>query len=166
MKADPPRLCGTRWRSAIGRQQPSRSTPIVPTVGPVGTVTADETACSIEMTADRIEPGPVVFEVVNDTDDRVMFDSWDLVANFTFPEFERAVERDLQNAIRGDCDATGGFPVVGKKIFLLSSDVIPPHSSDTIVATMSSGTHAIVCLKPFEGHGFRPYGIAGPITVP
>ena len=36
----------------------------------------------------------------------------------------------------------------------------------TIVATMSSGTHAIVCLKPFEGHGLRPYGIAGPITVP
>jgi hypothetical protein len=103
----------------------------------------------------------VVFEAVNDTDERAMFDSWRLAEDFTFPAFERAVQRDVQLAEEGK----GAIPNADKVTYL-RSDVVPAHSSRTIVVPMASGIHAITCLKPFEGQGLRPFGIAGPITVP
>lgn len=145
--------------------QPSRSTPIVPTAGPVGTVTADGTTCSIDFTtADAIVPGFVVFEAVNDTDARAMFDSWVLSEGYTFGAFERAVRRDVRFSEQGQEDH-GAWPG-GDEVTYLRSDVIPAHSSGTIAVPMSTGIHAITCLKPYEGQGLRPYGIAGPITVP
>lgn len=144
--------------------QPPRSTPIVPTAGPVGTVTADGTTCSIDFTtADAIVPGVVAFEAVNDTDARAMFDSWVLSEGYTFGAFERAVRRDARFAEEGK--ARGAWPSEDKVTYL-RSDVIPAHSSETIAVPMSTGIHAITCLKPYEGQGLRPYGIAGPITVP
>jgi hypothetical protein len=140
--------------------QPSRSTSTGP-VGLVGTVTADGTTCSIEMTGERIEPGFVTLEVVNDTDVSAMFDSWLLSDGYSFEAFEARVARDLRRAENG-----GGAWPGDEKVTYLRSDVVPAHSSDTIAVSMSAGRHAITCLKPFEGQGFRPYGIAGPITVP
>lgn len=131
---------------------------------PVGVVTSDGSTCSLEMTADAIEGGFVAFEVVNDTDERAMFDSWRLSDGYTFRAFETAVERDAQFAEDGQWQR-GAFPDIGQEVTLLSSDLIPAHSSDTIVAPMSAGTHAIVCLKPYEGHGLRDFGIVGPIIV-
>lgn len=137
------------------------SPPVIPGTAPVGTVTSDGTTCSIDITTDRIEPGFVLFEVVNDTDSRAMFDSWLLSEGYSFDAFERAVERDVQLA------ATGGGSWPGDdEVTYLRSDVVPAHSSETIAVPMSAGTHAITCLKPFEGQGLRPFGIAGPITVP
>src|SRR5687767_10034710 len=68
---------------------------------PVGVVTSDGSTCSLEMTADAIEGGFVAFEVVNDTDERAMFDSWRLSDGYTFRAFETAVERDAQFAEDG-----------------------------------------------------------------
>ena len=144
--------------------RPSRSTPTVPTAGPVGTVTADGTTCSIDFTtADAIVPGMVVFEAVNDTDARAMFDSWVLSEGYTFGAFERAVRRDVRFAERGR--ERGAWPG-DDEVTYLRSEVIAAHSSGTIAVPMSTGIHAITCLKPYEGLGLRPYGIAGPITVP
>jgi hypothetical protein len=144
--------------------QPPRSTPIVPAREPVGTVTSAGSTCSIDMTAQRIEPGFVPFEAVNDTDERAMFDSWELSEGYTFAAFDRAVRRDVQFAEQGQADQ-GAWPG-DDEVTYLRSDVIPAHSSETIAVPMSSGIHAITCLKPYEGQGLRPYGIAGPITVP
>jgi hypothetical protein len=138
----------------------------VPTRGPidesVATVTSDGSTCSILVVADVIEPGYVTFEASNDTDRRAMFDSWVLAEGYGFEEFERAVARDVKLAERGE--DRGAWPS-DDEVTYLRSDVIPPGGSGTIVVRMSSGTHAITCLKPFEGLGFRPYGIAGPIVV-
>lgn len=139
--------------------QPSRPS-VAPGTEPVGTVTSDGTTCSIDITTDRIETGFVPFEVVNDTDARAMFDSWRLADGYSFRAFERAVARDVRLAENGE----GAWPG-HDKVTYLRSNVIPAHSSDTIVVPMSTGRHAITCLKPFDGQGLRPYGIAGPITV-
>ena len=143
--------------------QPSRSTPTVPAREPIGTVTSDGSTCSIEMTAQRIEPGFVAFEADNDTDERAMFDSWVLSEGYTFAAFERAVRRDVQFAEDGK--ARGAWPSEDEVTYL-RSDVIPAHSSEIIAVPMSAGRYAITCLKPYEGLGLRPYGIAGPIDVP
>jgi hypothetical protein len=140
--------------------QPSRPS-VVSGAGPVATVTSDGETCSIDIAADRIEPGYVTFRAVNDTDARAMFDSWALADGYTFGAFERAVERDVRLAAEGQGDWPGD-----DKVTYLRSDVVPAHGSDIIVVPMSSGRHAITCLKPFEGQGLRPFGIAGPITVP
>ena len=127
-------------------------------------MTSDGSTCSIDFTAiDPIEPGFVRFEVVNDTDERAMFDSWKLSEGYTFASI-----RD------GRSGATCSSPRTGKadrgawpdgKVTYLRSHVIPAHSSETIAVPMSAGRHAITCLKPYEGQGLRPFGIAGPITV-
>jgi hypothetical protein len=143
--------------------QPSSPSPILGTGQPVGTVTSDGTTCSIEMTGQRIEAGFVVFEAVNDTDEQAMFDSWVLSEGFTFQSFERAVHRDASLAEEGK--AQGAWPG-DDEVTYLRSDVVPAHSSDTIAVPMAAGRHAITCLKPYDGLGLRPYGIAGPITVP
>src|SRR5688572_4387696 len=54
--------------------QPSSST-TVPRAEPFGAVTFDGLTCSMEITADRIDPGIVLFDVVNATEERVMFDT-------------------------------------------------------------------------------------------
>jgi hypothetical protein len=142
---------------------PTTAPSAVPDAGPVGTVTSDGTTCSIELTgADPIEPGFAVFEVVNDTDERAMFDSWALADGFGFDAFERAVADDVAFAERGE---VGGAWPGEDKVTYLRSDVVRPHQSATIAVPFSTGTNAITCLKPFEGLGFRPYGIAGPIVV-
>ncbi len=141
------------------------STPaVVPGAQPVGTVTSDGSTCSINFTATGpIEPGYVRFEAINDTDERAMFDSWLLSEGYTFRAFERAVRRDVRFAEEGKTQ--GAWPGADKVTYL-RSHVIPAHSSETIVVSMAAGRHAITCLKPYEGLGLRPYGIAGPITVP
>lgn len=142
--------------------QPTSPT-IAPAAQPVGTVTSNGSTCSIEMTGQRIETGYVLFDAVNDTDEQAMFDSWVLSEGYTFAAFERAVRRDVRFAEEGK--AQGAWPSEDK-VTNLRSDVIPAHSSETIVVPMSAGRFAITCLKPFEGLGLRPFGVAGPITVP
>jgi hypothetical protein len=135
---------------------------------PVGTVTTDGSTCSMEISADRIEPGVLQFEFVNNTDHRVMFDSWQILEGYTFPEFEAAVERFGRLAEAGKPHPPGSFPDQETEVRYLGSDVIPANSSEIVVTTMSSGPHAIACLQRFEGanRDFQPFGIAGPIVVP
>ena len=140
--------------------------------GAVGTVTFDGSTCSMEITADRIEPGAVLFEVVNTSEQRVMFDSWQILEGYTFRAFETAVERARRLAEAGKpYPSQGGpFPDQETEVRYLQSDVIPADSSGSIVTTLSSGPHAIACLQRFEGadpsfRGRQPYGIAGPILV-
>ena len=138
--------------------------PAEPGAQPVGIVTFDGSTCSIEITADRIEPEPlgfVPFRVVNATDKRVMFDSWRLLEGYTFRKFEATIERDRRLAEKPGNQ--GAFPSE-REVLYLGSDVIPANSSDIIAPRMTPGQHAIVCLHLFEGD-FRPFGIAGPIIV-
>jgi hypothetical protein len=134
--------------------------------GAVGTVTTDGSTCSMEITADRIEPGVVLFEAINTTDQRVMFDSWQLLEGYTFRAFETYIERSRRSAENGQLEL--GFPEASQVTYL-TSDVIPPNSSGTFVATMSSGRHAITCLQPYEVNPGRsrmlPFGIVGPFDV-
>ena len=142
--------------------QPSSSPTAPGAAAPVGTVTFDGSTCSMEITADRIEPGFVLFEVVNAFEQRAMFDSWRLLEGYTVRAFEATIERDRWLA--EEPGNRGAFPSE-REISYLGSDVIPANSSDIIVPQMyTPGTHAIVCLRPFEGD-FRPFGIAGPIVV-
>ena len=116
--------------------QPSRSTATVPVREPIGIVTSDGSTCSIEMTAQRIEPGFVAFEADNDTDERAMFDSWVLSEGYTFAAFERAVRRrDVRFAEEGK--AGGAWPSEDEVTYL-RSDVIPAHSSEIIAVPMSA----------------------------
>jgi hypothetical protein len=144
--------------------------PVETGIEPVGTVTFDGSTCSMEITADRIEPGVMLFEAINATDQRVMFDSWQLLEGYTFRTFETAIERSRESAENGQIE--GGFPEGSgsdRQVTYLGSDVIPANSSGTFAATMSSGTHAIVCLQPYELNNGRsrtlPFGIVGPIDV-
>jgi hypothetical protein len=149
--------------------RPSTVIPVDPTAEAVGTVTFDGSTCSMEITADRIEPGVVLFDIVNASDQRVMFDSWQLLDGYTFQAFETVVERTRRFAEAGK-KYPGGFPEQDTEVRYLKSDVIPANSSESIVATMSPGPHAIVCLQRFEGahrslRGFVPSGIVGPLVV-
>lgn len=145
--------------------QPSTSTAPSATE-PVGTVTFDGTTCSMDRTADRIESGVVVLEVVNATEQRAMFDSWQLLEGYSFRSFETTVERDHQRAEEGK--PGNGFPGE-REVTYLGSRVIAPNSSGYIAETMSPGRHAIVCLRLYEDEPrdsrFRPFGIVGPIVV-
>jgi hypothetical protein len=149
---------GENGATTIPAGEPSATAP--ERVAPVGTVTFDGSTCSISITADRIEPGLVLFDAVNATDERVMFDSWQLLDGYTFRAFEARVERDRRLAEKGK----GTWPSE-TKVRYLRSDVIPANTSGVIATTMSRGPHAITCLDRYEGQGFRPFGIAGPITV-
>ncbi|HEX5937146.1 MAG TPA: hypothetical protein VFZ75_05580 [Actinomycetota bacterium] len=144
--------------------QPSSPT-TAPGAQPVAIVTFDGSTCSMEITADRIEPGPlgfVPFRVVNATEKRVMFDSWRLLEGYTFRAFEATIELDRRLAEKPGNQ--GAFPS-RSEVSYLGSEIIPANSSDIIVPQMfTPGRHAIVCLRPFEGD-FRPFGIAGPIVV-
>jgi hypothetical protein len=143
--------------------QPSSSPTTAPeAAGPLGTVTFDGSTCSMQITADRIEPGVVVFEAVNASDQRVMFDSWRLSEGFTFRAFAKEIERERRTTETGE----PGYSFPGEdKVTYLGSQVISSNNSSFIAETMSPGRHAIVCHKPYEGKGFRPFGIAGPIVV-
>jgi hypothetical protein len=155
-------------RAGIGSSEPSdvgtqpSGPSVVPGAEPAFTVTSDGTTCSMDVTTDSIEPGFVLFDVVNDTDARAMFDSWLLSDGYSFRAFERAVRRDARFAEEGKTQ--GAWPG-DDEVTYLRSDVIPAHSSETIAVPMAAGSHAITCLKPFDGLGIRPFGIAGPITV-
>jgi hypothetical protein len=146
--------------------QPSISPTVPSATEPVGIVTFDGTTCSMERTADRIESGVVVLEVVNATEQRAMFDSWQLLEGYTFRAFETTVERDHRRAEEGK--PGHGFPGE-QEVTYQRSEVIPPNSSGFIATTMSPGRHAIVCHKLYEGEPqdsrFRPFGIVGPIVV-
>jgi hypothetical protein len=155
----------------VNRPGQEATTPGVeaPTVNPtepgaevVGTVTFDGLTCSMEITADRIEPGFVLFRVVNASEKRVMFDSWRLLEGYTFRAFEATIERDRRLAEKPGNQAA--FPSE-REISYLGSDIIPANSSDIIAPQMyAPGQHAIACLHLFEGD-FRTFGIAGPIDV-
>ena len=151
-------------RSATPATQPSPTAS--PAAVPDGTVTFDGSTCSVELTSDRIEPGLVRFSVVNDTERRVMFDSWQLLGGYTFRAFEAVIERVRRIVESGREFPTPGFWPGETEVTYLRSDVIPANSSGGIVTTMSAGPHAIACLQRYEGEGrFQPFGIAGPITV-
>jgi len=133
----------------------------LPAATEAGTVTFDGSTCSMEITADRIEPGIVLFEVVNATDQRAMFDSWELLDGYTVRAFDATIERDRSRA------EPWIFPDQKREVSYLGSEVIPANSSGSIVTTMSPGRHAIVCMQLYEGEvmNFRPFGVAGPIVV-
>ena len=145
--------------------------PVTPTTAPqaaapVGTVTFDGSTCSMEVTADRIEPGPVLFEVVNATAQRAMFDTWELLDGYTIGAFQKTIERDRRLA---EAPGNRGTFPSDTEVRYLSSDVIPANGSGTIVTTMLQGRHAIVCLQLDEDGSplarFRPFGVVGPIVV-
>ena len=139
--------------------QPSSSTK-APGAEPIGTVTFDGSTCSLEITADRVEPGVVLFDAVNATEDRAMFDTYRLLDGYTVRAFAATIERDRQRA------EPWTFPSE-REVSYLSSEEIPADSSKIVVATWSPGTHAIVCMEPYEGEvmDFRPFGVVGPIDA-
>jgi len=152
--------------------EPPTVNPAEPGSEPVGTVTFDGSTCSMEITADRIEPGFVSFRVVNASDQRVMFDSWRLLDGYTFRAFETAVERTGRLVEAGKPYPNDGpFPDMETEVSYLGSDIIPANSSETIIPQMpTSGSYAIACLRRFEGahrslRGFQSFGLAGPIVV-
>ena len=151
-------------QSATARaDQPPSSKTAPGAAAPAGTVTFDGSTCSVEITADRIEPGYVVFEVVNATDQRAMFDSYQLLEGYTVRSFAAIIERDRRRA------EPWIFPDQETEVRYLRSDLIPANSSGIIAATMSPGEHAIVCMQPYEdplpAFPLRPFGVVGPIVV-
>ncbi len=140
--------------------QPANS-PTAPGAEPIGTVTFDGSTCSMEITADRIEPGVVLIDVVNATEERVMFDTYQLLDGYTIRSFAAIIERDRRRP------EPWIFPDQETEVRYLRSDVIPANSSEIIVTTMSPGSHAIVCMEPYEGEvmDFRPFGVVGPIVA-
>jgi hypothetical protein len=149
----------------VPADQPSQTT--VPGAAPVGTVTFDGSKCWFQRaTVDPIQSGVVLFEAVNSSGERVMFDSWTLLKGYTFREFDATIRKDAWDAAHGRPGR--GFPS-DKEVTYLQSDVVPANSSGTIVTTMGEGRQAIACLQPYDGGGpserFRPAGLAGPIHV-
>jgi hypothetical protein len=145
--------------------QPSHQT-TVPGAAPVGTVTFDGSKCWFQRaTVDPIQSGVVLFEAVNSSGQRAMFDSWTLSKGYTFREFDATIRHDASQAEHGK--TAPSFPGE-KQVTYLQSDVVPANSSETIVTTMGEGRHAIACLQPYDGgprERFRPTGLAGPIHV-
>ena len=139
-----------------------------PTVNPpvaqaevVGTVTFDGSTCSMEITADRIESGAVIFEVINATDHRAMFDSWQLLDGYTVREFEATIERDRRIFEAGK--PGGVFPDQEKEVSYQGSQLVAANGSGVLVSSMFSGRHAIVCLQPLDRPS--PFGVVGPIVI-
>lgn len=157
---------GIRSTEQVPAGRPSSSPAAPAAAAPFATVTFDGSTCSMERTADSTEAGAVLFEVVNSTEQRATFDSWQLLDGYPFPSFKEAIQRDRRLAEHGKPGR--GFPSESEVTYL-QSDVIPANSSGSIVTTMSPGRHAIVCLKLYEGEPpssrFRPFGIVGPIVV-
>lgn len=141
--------------------QPPSSTTVPSAAAAAGTVKFDGSTCSMEISADRIESGVVLFDVVNATEKRAMFDSYQLLEGYAVRSFAAIIERDRRRA------ESWIFPDQETEVRYLRSDVIPANSSEVIVTTMSPGRHAIVCMQPYEGEvmDFRPFGVVGPIPV-
>ena len=145
--------------------QPSSS--MAPEVAaPFATVTFDGSTCSWERTADNTRAGVVLFEVVNSSERRVMFDSWQLADGYPFPAFKEAIQRDRRLAEQGK--QGHAFPSE-REVTYLRGDVISANSSEFVAVTMSQGRGAIVCLKLVQGEPprsrFRPFAVVGPIIV-
>jgi hypothetical protein len=163
-------VVAVRWGAGSAGQvpvgQPSSPATFGPGGAPVGTVTFDGSTCSMEITADRIEPGVAVFEVVNATEQRAMFDSWELLDGYTIRAFQRKIERDRQLA---EAPGNRGTFPNEDEVRYLSTDIVPANSSEIIATTMWQGRHAIVCMQLHEGEPprtqFRPLGVVGPIVV-
>lgn len=146
--------------------QPSSSAPtLVDVAAPVGTVTLGSSTCSVEMTADQIEAGVVTFDVVNATNQRAMFDSWELLGGYTVQEFARVIERYQRIVESGREFPEPGFFPDDDQVRYLASEIIPANGSGTIVRSMLPGTHAITCLERNEGDRFLPTGTVGPFDV-
>jgi hypothetical protein len=132
----------------------------------VGTVTFDGSACSLTNMG-GITPGVVVFDAVNTSDRKVMFDMYQLETGYRFQEFATTIERMRRSAEKGEMPS--GFPETApgpnQQISYLGSDVIQANRTGSIVDSLPPGTYAIVCLKPYEGLGLQPMAIAGPIVV-
>ncbi|HEU4527278.1 MAG TPA: hypothetical protein VFT80_05060 [Actinomycetota bacterium] len=163
-------VVAVRWGAGSAGQvpvgQPSSPATFGPGGAPVGTVTFDGSTCSMEITADRIEPGVAVFEVFNATEQRAMFDTWELLDGYAIRAFERKIERDRQLA---EAPGNRGTFPSDEEVRYLGSDIVPANSSEFIATTMWQGRHAIVCLQMQEGEPlrtrFRPFGVVGPIIV-
>lgn len=150
--------------TTVPANEPSIATTAPEAAAPVGTVTFDGSTCSMEITADRIEPGVVLFDAVNSSDERVMFDSWELLDGYTVQAFAAKIEREQRLAERPGNKGT--FPSE-TEVQYLGSQIVRAHYHVTLTKTMSPGVHAITCLTRYEGRGadFRPIGVAGPIAV-
>ena len=152
---------GCESAESVPAGHPSGSTTAPEVAAQVGTVTFDGSTCLMEITTARIEPGVVRVEVVNATEKRAMFDSYQLLDGYTVQTFAATIERDRRGA------EPSIFADTEKEVSYLSSEVIPADSSGSVVTTMSPGRHAIVCMQPYQGEvmDFRPFGVVGPIVV-
>ena len=114
----------------------------------------------MEITADRIESGVVLIQLVNATERGAMFDSYQLSKGYTVRAFAATLDRDRRSA-EPCC-----FPSESEVTYL-SSEVIPANRTGSAVTTMSPGRHAVVCMQPYEGEvmDLRPFKIVGPIVV-
>ena len=154
-------------REQVPLDQGSSSTPGTEAVKPVGFVTFDGSTCSLELTDKRIEPGVALFTLVNATEQRAVFDSYELVEGFTIRSFDAGIARVRRGNENGKPGQ--GFPEAksgpSQEVRYLGSELVPANSTGSLVLSTYSGKQAIVCLKPYEGLGLGPFGIVGPITI-
>ncbi len=152
--------------STPGNEAPAGN-PVEPESAVVGTVTFDGSTCSMEITADRIEPGVAIFDLVNTTDKRAFFDSYRLSEGFSVPRFAAAIELGRQQAEEGK--PLSYFPEMqgtDPEVTYLRSETVPANGSGSLVTTTSPGRYAIVCMEPYPvPAGFLPSGVVGPIVV-
>jgi len=92
--------------ATIPAAQPPAVNPAEADTGAVGTVTSDGSTCSLEITVERIEPGVVLFEAINATDQRVKFDSWQLMEGYTI-----RLMREIDEVIEGHGGWPGAFSI-------------------------------------------------------
>lgn len=118
--------------------------------------------CALEASDAAISPGPVVVEVLNDTEAIAAIDMWRISNEGSYEELVGAIDEARQNA-------QAGGPVIMHPPYLeglISSGAVPPGGSRTTSGTLASGIHAIVCLRFYEeAQDVRPYDLLGPIVV-
>lgn len=159
---------GEGGTGSVPAGDPSSPTTTAEPPGSVGTVTFDGSTCSLELGSEPVEQGALVLDAVNTSDGRVMFDTWELVNGYTYQEFATAIERIRMRNEKGKVGRhfPEGAPGPDQQVnYLGRGEIIRANTSGLISATASAGTHAIVCLKPYEGLGLGPAGITDPFDV-
>jgi hypothetical protein len=130
----------------------------------LGTVALADGACALDPQPGVVPGGRVELVAANRTEWPAAFDMWRIAEGHTFAELEAHIEAERERA-------EAGQPGLGHPGFvtgLISSGIVEAGSEEPMTGTVSSGTHAIVCMSHFEAvtdDPFRPFAVVGPIEV-
>ena len=124
------------------------------------TITRTESQCSVDPEDSRTPAGRVQVTAVNKTNTPVTFDIWRIADEATYAQLAAHIDEENDLAEAGQ-EGLGPPAFVGE----LTRLEVGAGVSRSTMATMRSGTYAVVSIRTLEQAGMRPFAIVGPLAV-